>query len=155
VSESRKAVYYDDLHVGMVMESPSRTISTEELETYMELIQSQSSLHKDTGEAQKFGFKLPFLPGPLLAGISVPLLEHRYGEIRIIALLEVRQRFLAPAYPGDALRYVSRVALCRPSSKPGRGVVTLEEVMLNSTDQHVMEQTRVALWEMRPRTEPS
>lgn len=63
----------------------------------------------------------------------------------LVALLELRWRFLAPIRPGDTVRARLRVADRRPSSSGGRGIVTFTVELRNQRDDLVQEGSLVEL----------
>ena len=51
----------------------------------------------------------------------------------------------APVFPGDTLRFKTEVVEKRPSSKPGRGVVTLRHVVVNQDNVEVCRFRRIVM----------
>lgn len=146
---SGKAVYFEDVPVGTVLESPARDITPDDLRAYNQITRSVGTLHNEASEAEKYGFKERLVPGPFILAASLPL-HHAGGEHRVLALLGIDGlRFKAPVYPGDSIRLRSTVETARDTSKPDRGLVVVKENVLNQRDELVAEFSRTVLWEKR------
>ncbi|HUY25713.1 MAG TPA: MaoC/PaaZ C-terminal domain-containing protein [Candidatus Saccharimonadales bacterium] len=143
-------VWFEDVPSGTVIESQDRDISEDDLINYNKITRSVGATHNDAAEAQKYGFKERLVPGPFILAAALPL-HHRTGEHKVLALLGIDGlRFKAPVHPGDRIRLRSEIKSARDSSKPDRGVVVIEEKVLNQRDEVVMEHTRSVLWAKRP-----
>jgi acyl dehydratase len=146
---SGKAVYFEDVPVGTVLESRARDITPDDLRAYNQITRSVGTLHNEASEAEKYGFKERLVPGPFILAASLPL-HHADGEHRVLALLGIDGlRFKAPVYPGDTIRLRSTVESARDTSKPDRGLVVVKENVLNQRDELVAEFSRTVLWEKR------
>jgi acyl dehydratase len=143
-------VWFEDVPVGRIIESVDRDITEEDLIAYNQITRSTGKTHNDAEAARAYGFKERLVPGPFILAASLPL-HHRRGEHKVLALLGIDGlRFKSPVYPDDRIRLVSEVKEARDTSKPDRGVVVLEEKVLNQRDEVVMQHTRSVLWAKRP-----
>lgn len=146
---SGEPVYFEDVPVGTVLESPARDITAEDLAAYNQITRSVGTLHNEASEAKRYGFKERLVPGPFILAASLPL-HHLNGEHRVLALLGIDGlRFKAPVHPGDTIQLRSTVQTARDTSKPDRGLVTVLENVLNQREELVAEFTRTVLWEKR------
>lgn len=147
---SGEPVYFEDVPVGTVLESPARDITPDDLTAYNQITRSVGSLHNEASEAERYGFRERLVPGPFVLAASLPL-HHLNGEHRVLALLGIDGlRFKAPVYPGDHIHLRSTVQSARDTSKPDRGLVVVLENVLNQRQEVVAEFTRTVLWEKRP-----
>ncbi|MEU1163714.1 acyl dehydratase, partial [Streptomyces sp. NPDC005921] len=62
-----------------------------------------------------------------------------------LAFLHMELDVLGPVYVGDTLYAVVETTACRPSAKPGRGVVTSRVTVRNQRDEEVLVYTPVRL----------
>jgi acyl dehydratase len=146
---SGRAVYFEDVPPGTVLESPSREIGEDDLRAYNQITRSVGTLHNEASEAERYGFKERLVPGPFILAASLPL-HHAGGEHRVLALLGIDGlRFKAPVHPGDSIRLRSTVESARDTSKPDRGLVVVKENVLNQRGEVVAEFSRTVLWEKR------
>lgn len=60
-------------------------------------------------------------------------------QSNILGLLDLQCRWPGPTRIGDTIHVVLTVTDCAPTSKPGRGVVTLTRDVVNQRGETVME----------------
>lgn len=126
-------LYYEDFEVGRRFEPPPATITEGDVVSFAELTGDCNPLHTDDAFARGGPFKGRIAHGMLQASAALGLLA-RTGVLdgSVEALLEQSARFVAPVYPGDEVRASVEVVGTRPSSKGGRGVVTIEGTLSTS-----------------------
>ena len=67
-----------------------------------------------------------------------------------IALTDLRWKFKGPIKIGDTIRVRARVSGKKETSKPDRGVITVERRVLNQRDELVQEGETDLMVERRP-----
>ena len=96
---------FDELRVGEVFKSPSRTITDANFAAFQTVSLDNHPIHYDTEYCKRLGH-----PGPLAHGLQVlsftaagaGLFPHVIGE-KLVGFIEVSAKFLKPVYPGDTL----------------------------------------------------
>ena len=134
-------LWFDDLRVGQVLETASRTVADADIWTFAEVTGDRNRIHLD-GLAH----------GLLVAGMSSGLLFDlgHFGE-STLALLELREwRFLKPVRAGDTVRARFTIEELRAASSGGKGVVVRRVEILNQRDEAVQEGRAVVLVAARP-----
>lgn len=134
-------LWFDDLHLGQVLETRSRTIGGSDIWSFADLTGDRNRIHLD-GLAH----------GLLVAGISSGLLFDlgHFGE-STLALLELREwRFLEPVRAGDTVRARFTIEALKAASGGGKGVVTRRVEILNQRGETVQDGVAVVLVATRP-----
>jgi acyl dehydratase len=143
------AVFFEDLVPGCILISPDREVTEDDSETFNTLTSSSGRVHSSTRQANEYGFKDRLIAGPLILGLSLPL-HGLTAEQRTVALLGFESLwFKAPVHPSDRIHLESAVVSARPTKNSGRGLVTLNDRVMNQRDELVMEATRLVLYERR------
>ena len=74
---------------------------------------------------------------------------HLFSE-SVLGLLAIeRARFLAPVRPGDTIRTEVEVMEKKPTSDPGRGIITFRDHVFNQRDELVFQNDKVTLLRRR------
>ena len=125
------ARHWEDFEVGDVVESAPRTVHTADLAAFADVSGDHNPLHSSGDPV----FGRPIAHGLLGVALAVGLVEetgvHHGTTIAMVGLTD--WRFHAPLLAGDTVRARMRVTAKRPSSRPGRGVLTRR---LELVDQH-------------------
>lgn len=146
---NESAIYFEDLSEGRVLDSVEREVTAEDSDAFNTLSSSSGRVHSNVEQAREYGFNERLIAGPLVLGLSLPL-HGLTAEQRTVALLGFESLwFKAPVHPGDRIRLQSTVVSSRPTSNPGRGLVTFHDRVLNQDNGLVMEATRLVLYERR------
>jgi acyl dehydratase len=133
-------LFYEDFDVGRQFVSASRIVTEADVLAFADLSGDRNPIHVDAVAARVAGFDGPVAHGVLGLAVATGLargLELTQGSL--IALLGVTWHFRAPVYPGDELVLHLEVASRRPSSRAGRGVVTLAARTRNQRNEVVQE----------------
>jgi acyl dehydratase len=135
-----KKVYYEDLDEGSVHWGGECIVDKDEMLEYNRK-NDPWPFHVDEEAAAQSSF------GGLIAssGYTITLMCRSTHTIynrpeapwAFLGGFEWHVRFHLPVRPGDRLRIRITILSKRPSSKPGRGVVTWKAEMLNQNDQVV------------------
>ena len=151
--ETRFGRYLEEFEVGDVyLHWPGKTITEADDHLFCMLTMNHHPLHTDAHYAateSQFGKNVVVgnLVYSLVLGMSVPDVSGK-----AIANLEVESlRHARPTFHGDTIYARSTVLEVRPStSKPDRGVVTVESTGWNQRDEVVCEFRRRVLVPRRP-----
>lgn len=129
-----------ELEPGLEVLTEPRVITDADVRAFAALSGDDNPLHTDDEAARAAGFRSRIAHGMLGVAAASGLLA-RTGLTRgiLIALAGVTWRFVAPIYPGDAIRLRVRVEERRASSKAGRDVVRLTLTVMNQDDAVVQE----------------
>lgn len=129
-----------ELEPGLEVLTDPRIITDADVRAFAALSGDDNALHTDDEAARAAGFRSRIAHGMLGVAVASGLLA-RTGLTRgiLIALAGVTWRFVAPIYPGDAIRLRVRVEERRASSKQGREVVRLSLTMMNQDGAVVQE----------------
>ncbi|HEX7248030.1 MAG TPA: MaoC family dehydratase [Actinomycetota bacterium] len=143
--------YLQDIEVGLELVSLARTVTTGDIEAFVELTGDHNPLHLDPASvAGESPYDAPIAHGLLITSISSGQATQA-DDWALGIYLEESRRFVAPVFVGDAIRTVSTVTEVRRSrSKPDRGIVTVHVRVLNQRDELVQDGTDVVLVGARP-----
>lgn len=144
-------LYYEEWEEGRAFVSPARRVTAAEVRAFAELTGDRNPLHLDAEAARRAGFDGPVAHGVLGLAIATGL-ASQLGLSRgtLVALTGVTWRFRVPIRDGDEVELHLRVASRRPTSHPGRGLVTLAVELRNQDGAVVQEGEWVELLLMRP-----
>lgn len=146
-----QGLYFEDFQVGMSWVSPARTITEADITLFAGFSGDYNPIHTDEEFARTTPFGRRILHGP--AGFAIATgLESRLGvkEGTAVAFLGMTWDLRAPIFPGDTVRVKQSVAAVRPTSKPGRGIVTFDVALLNQHDQVLQEGQWKVMFLCRP-----
>ena len=129
-----------ELEPGLEVLTEPRVITDDDVRAFAALSGDDNPLHTNDEAARVAGFRSRIAHGMLGVAVASGLLA-RTGLTRgiLIALAGVTWRFVAPIYPGDAIRLRVRVEERRASSKTGRDVVRLTLTVMNQDGAVVQE----------------
>jgi acyl dehydratase len=138
--------YFEDFRLGERFEAPSRTLTDAHFLFFAGLTGDNHPIHYDVEFArEKTPFGRPLAHGLLLTSLTAlgagPLAPHVHESM--IAFLEQRGRFRAPAYVGDTMYPALEVS--ELIAKPGRGVLKLRATITNQRGELVLEGEHVYL----------
>jgi len=144
--------YLDDLRVGSVYLSASRTISKEDIVAFAGLSGDFSPLHTDDEWAREnTPFSGRIAHGALVFSISQGLRTPVIDDIAVIAFLGFERTLVGPVYPGDTIRARWTVTQVRRSrSSPERGVACLSAAVINQDGTIVQRGSDTYLAATRP-----
>ena len=138
--------YFDDFIVGERFEAPSRTLTDAHFLFFAGLTGDNHPIHYDDEYARdKTPFGQRLAHGLLLASLTAlgagALAPHVHASM--IAFLEQRTRFRAPAFIGDTMYPVLEVSELIPKGE--RGVLKLRATITNQRGETVLEGEHVYL----------
>jgi len=123
---------FEQLNPGLTVKTYGRTITESDLVTFLGFSGLRMPLFLDAHWAEHEGpFGARIAPGFMTASISAGMLETVLGHEVLAGLAIEGLDFLAPVRLGDTIHTHVTVLERRLSSKPGRGIVTLELSVVN------------------------
>ena len=131
--------YFEDIQVGEEYESPGRTVTETDIVQFAGLSGDYNVLHTDAEFMKKSIFGERIAHGLLGLAIQAGLFTRATGAYATLAFVGLRWKFKGPIKIGDTIRVRARVLAKKETSKPDRGVVTLERTVLNQRDEIVQE----------------
>jgi acyl dehydratase len=132
--------YWDEFSEGETFSTAARTVTEGAVDLFAGLSGDFNPLHTDEESAQKGPMKGRIAHGMLVLSVATGL-GNQLGlfEGTTLALLGMdRIKWTAPVRPGDTIHVEFRVKEKKASSKPDRGVLTVEVTVKNQRDEPVM-----------------
>ena len=136
----KDARYYEELNPGDSWVSPRRTITEADIVMFAAMTGDHNPIHTDEEFAKTTIFGGRILHGP--AGFAIATgLESRLGikEGTAIAFLGMTWDLKGPIKIGDTIKVRMRVSDKKETSKPDRGIVTIQRSVLNQRGEVVQE----------------
>lgn len=131
--------YFEDFTLGDRFKSPGRTLTDAHFLFFAGVTGDNHPLHYDVEYAKRTRFGRPLAHGLLLASLTAvgtsslgPLIEAS-----IVAFVEQRTRFLAPAFVGDTIYPEHEVVGLE--RKRSAGLLTLRVALKNQRGETVLE----------------
>jgi len=127
------------MEVGSRHRTARRTITETDLITFVTLAGFNEPLFWDASHASEGGYEGRLCPGALTYAFAEGLIIqshvlHGTG----LAFMGMELEVLRPVVVGDTIEVVVEITEARPSSKPGRGVVTATNTVYNQRGEVVM-----------------
>jgi acyl dehydratase len=145
--------YLEDWQIGSTLRTRGRTIGEGDITTYAGLIGDWTPIHVDAAFAATTPFGRRIAHGTLTQSIAVGLMAQlNLFDGTVIGLLAMRWTFQLPVFIGDTLYAEITAVEKRATSKPGRGVVTLDIVVLNQSGEKVCQGVHDVMILARPDT---
>lgn len=146
-----RARHFEELAENEEFHSPSRTIAESDLYIFAGLTGDMTDFHISTEAAKASVFGERPAHGMLLISIANGLF-NRIGvtDGTALALTGVSWRFRAPAFIGDTVRLIARVAAKREVDKPDRGLVFWDARLVNQREAILCEGEMVRMVRRRP-----
>ncbi|MBI4570179.1 MAG: MaoC family dehydratase N-terminal domain-containing protein [Planctomycetes bacterium] len=138
------SLYFEDLKVGDKFVSPTRTVTEADIYAFAGLTGDYNLIHVDRHYAEQGPFKQRIAHGLLTLAISTGL-GTRLGLFTdtVIAFLGIESlKFTNPVFIGDTIHQVEEVIDVKKTSKPGRGVVTMQTNAVKHDGTVVLESKR-------------
>jgi acyl dehydratase len=138
--------YYEELEIGLRVETPGRTVIEADIGTFAGLTADFNPLHMDEVFAARSDFKGRIAHGPMIVGMAFGLASRAdFMDGTVLGLLDIAWTFMKPVRPGDTISAVVTVLDKRLTKKPDRGVVTLQLEVLNQLGETVQVGTAKVL----------
>ena len=132
--------YFEDIEVGDEYLSPGRTVTETDIVTFAGLSGDYNVLHTDAEfmKGSIFGERVAhgLLGLAISSGLGTRAMARPYATL---AFLGLRWRFKGPIKIGDTIKVRMKVTAKRETSKPDRGIVTVQRHVLNQRGEVVQE----------------
>lgn len=145
-------LWYEQFEPGAVLEHSARLeVTQEDNVAFCRLTRNSQPLHLDAEAARRAGFPKPLVNGlyTFAAAVGVSVEDTTAGTL-VANLGYADVEHPKPVFPGDVLSFRTEVVEKRPSSKPGRGIVTLLHRATNQDGVEVCRFKRTVLVNNRP-----
>ena len=139
--------WFEEFTAGDVIEhAPRVPVRQEDNVAFCRLTHNNQPLHLDAAAARKAGFADVLVNGLYTFSTAVGVSVEDTTAGTLVANLGYSQiEHPKPVHPGDTLAFRTQVVDKRPSSKPGRGIVTLEHLVRNQADEVVCRFQRTVM----------
>ena len=137
---------WEEMTAGASFRTASRTITESDLMSFVHLAGFNEPLFYDASHAAVGGYTGRLVPGALVYVLAEGLiLQTNVLHGTGLAFMHMDYSVKAPTYVGDTLHVVVTTTESRPSSRPGRGVVTSRCTVFNQHGTDVAVFTPVRL----------
>ena len=143
--------YFDDFAVGDEFTTPRRTVTSTDIVNFACLTGDFNEVHTNFEYCKTTAFGEPIAHGPLVYAMAAGL-QYASGvnDGTLIALLQIDGwRMIGPVMHGDTIHMVTKILDKKESSKPDRGVVTLQRTIRNQKCETVQEMQAKLLYRRR------
>ncbi|MEC8276867.1 MAG: MaoC/PaaZ C-terminal domain-containing protein [Myxococcota bacterium] len=122
-----KGMFFSEYEIGQKFTTGRRTVTEADVVAFAGLSGDFNPLHTDAVFAAQTPFGQRIAHGMLVVSISTGL-SQTLGifEGTTIGLLEQSFAYKAPTFFGDTIHLEMEVSQVKPTSKPGRGIVTFQ-----------------------------
>ena len=140
-------LWFEQFQPGAVIEHRTRLqVTQEDNIAFCRLTRNTQPLHLDAEAAKRAGFPKPLVNGlyTFSAAVGVSVEDTTAGTL-VANLGYADVEHPKPVFPGDTLSFRTEVVDKRPSSKPGRGIVTLQHRVHNQRGEEVCRFRRTVM----------
>ena len=131
-----RGFYWQDLELGQKMRTFRRTVTETDLVNFISTTGMLEVIFIDASYGG--AIKGRPVPGALTYCLIEGFLMQNMVQGTGLAMLELKQKVLAPVLVGDSIEAVITVTGVRPTSKHGRAIVDSEIRVLNQREELVM-----------------
>ncbi len=132
--------YFEDIQVGDEYLSPGRTVTEADIVAFAGLSGDYNVLHTDAEfmKSSIFGERIAhgLLGLSISSGLGTRAVPRPFATI---AFLGLRWRFKGPIKIGDTIKVRLKVSAKKETSKPDRGIITVQRAVLNQRGELVQE----------------
>jgi acyl dehydratase len=139
MSFTAQHLYFDDVEIGQVWDSPGRTITQADIVNYAGLSGDFNPIHMDHEFAKTTPFHQPIAHGLLILTVASGL--GLYSPLmRTLTFMSVREwQFREPVLIGDTVRVRTKVVEKEARARARRGIITWRRQIINQADKVVQE----------------
>jgi acyl dehydratase len=137
---------FDQFNVGDVYVCQGRTVTEADVVNFAGISGDYNPLHinEEYGQATPFGGRIAH--GVLVLAMATGQINQLgIFEGTTLALLQQTIKYLGPVRFGDTIHLESKIAEKKETSKPDRGILTLENKVVNQHGQTVIEVQEVVM----------
>lgn len=151
MSTEPRGKYFEDFEIGMVIETPRRTVTSTDIVNFACLSGDFNEVHTNFEYCEATPFGQPIAHGPLVYAIMGGL-QYASGvnDGTLLALLGIDEwRMLKPVFHGDTVHMRATVESKKETSKPDRGVVAFKREFVNQRDEVVQSMKATIMYKRR------
>lgn len=148
--------WFEEFQPGTAIDH-ARTVAVTQADNlaFCQLTHNRQPLHLDETAARQAGFPKVLVNGLYTFSVAVGVSVDDTTAGTLVANLGYADvEHPKPVFPGDTLRFRTEVVERRPSSKPGRGIVTLLHRAFNQDGDEVCRFKRTVMVRNRPGGQP-
>jgi acyl dehydratase len=147
-----RGLYWEEWEIGAEFESPARTVTEADIVQFAGLSGDYNPLHVNEEYCKTTMFGGRIAHGPLVYAIAAGLLFqlHLYDDTLIAFLGFEDLRFTKPVKPGDTIHARVKVLEKTETSKPDRGVMKRQLLVINQRGEVVQEGRQAFLLKRKP-----
>jgi acyl dehydratase len=141
-----RGLTFDQFNVGDVYVCQGRTVTEADVVNFAGISGDYNPLHinEEYGQATPFGGRIAH--GVLVLAMATGQINQLgIFEGTTLALLQQTIKYLGPVKFGDTIHLESKIAKKKEPSKPDRGILTLENKVVNQHGQTVIEVQEVVM----------
>jgi acyl dehydratase len=143
-------IYFDDFDIDRPMVSRGRTVGEGDITLFAGLVGDYNPLHVDEEFCATTPFGGRIAHGPLTMSMAIGLMSQlNLVDGTAMALLNLSWDFSAPVRIGDTIHARVTPTSKKPTSRPGRGIVTLRFEVINQRQETVQIGTITLLMKAR------
>lgn len=150
--DAKSQIWLEDFIPGTVLTSPSRLVTTDDIDAWASLTGERHPVHMDDAFARTAGFRGRVAHGlfslALIEGLKAGLGVFERSVIASLGWNNVK--FSAPLYPGERVHLQLTLVSKRQSSKPGKGIAEERGVLLKEDGTEVASGDHVIILLSRP-----
>ncbi|PLX22707.1 MAG: hypothetical protein C0600_16250 [Ignavibacteria bacterium] len=144
-------MFFEDFHSGLSAVTPSRTVTVEELDAFIDITGLHLPMFMSDESAQEIGHPRRLVTGPMVLAVAMGLVKASGWFDQVVAVLEFTDmRFRRAVHPDDTLTAHITVLDSRPTRDPARGLVVLSYQILNQDGNKVLEMKGTYLFSRKP-----
>jgi acyl dehydratase len=145
-------LYWEEWNIGAEFESPARTVTEADIVMFAGLSGDYNPLHVNEEFCKHTPFGTRIAHGPLVYAIAAGLLFqlHLYDDTLIAFLGFDSLKFTNPVKPGDTIHAKIKVLEKRETSRPDRGVMKRELLVINQHGVVVQQGIQAFLLKRKP-----
>lgn len=137
---------WEEMTPGSAFRTATRTVTEADLIQFITWGGFNEPLFYDASHAKAGGYTGRLIPGAMIYCIAEGLiLQTNVLNGTGLAFMHMDLTVKRPVYVGDTLHAIVQTTESRPSSKPGRGVVTAQVSVRNQRDEEALVFTPVRL----------
>lgn len=138
---------FEEFRVGDVLDHAGEVLVTmEDNVAFCRLTRNTQPLHLDEAYARTTPFGRVVVNGLYTFSLAVGVSVADTTAGTLVANLGYEDvQHPKPVFPGDRLRFATEVVETRPSSRPGRGIVTLQHRVRNQDGEEVCRFRRIVM----------
>ena len=150
---STRSYWFEEFEIGKRYATRTRTITLEDHLAFCRLVGYEVPLFLEPGRGTETGFGGLICPSHLIMSFSTAMTGDLFSEsVRGLLAIE-NARFILPVRPGDTLSTEVEVISKRLTSKPGIGLITFRDHVINQSNLTVFQNDKITLIACQPTAE--